>query len=413
VVRILYLTYDGLTSLIGQSQVWPYLEGLAAEGHRFEVVSFEQRARLTRIGARVAGEVAGAGIGWHPRPFRSHPPLLAKLMDQRDMRATARRLAGKGDIDVAHARSYVAADAALALKRSHGVPFIFDMRGFWVDERRESGRWRGSSPLWRRVYRQWKAKEAAFLREACHIVVLAEAARRVVESWPDYRGQPVTVIPCCIDHEAFTPATPAARAEARVRLGVGEGQTVLGYLGSIGTVYLLEDMLRFYARMRRERPSRFLLVGWHTKAEIMAAAWAAGLEIPHEEVVVQPAEHAEVPFWLGAADLAIAFRQPSFSSLGASPTKLGEYLALGLPVVVNDGVGDVRAIVEGLEAGIVLPALGAAEIGAAAAGIDRLLRIDRAALSARSRRLHDLPVALARYREVYAGIAARQPGAVA
>ncbi len=48
VVRILYLTYDGLSSLIGQSQIWPYLKGLAGARHQFDVISFEHRERLER-----------------------------------------------------------------------------------------------------------------------------------------------------------------------------------------------------------------------------------------------------------------------------------------------------------------------------------------------------------------------------
>ena len=78
VVHILYLTYDGLTSLIGQSQVWPYLKGLAAVGHQFDVVSFEHEERRKRIGNAVARDVAGSAINWPPCPFRSRPPILAK-----------------------------------------------------------------------------------------------------------------------------------------------------------------------------------------------------------------------------------------------------------------------------------------------------------------------------------------------
>jgi hypothetical protein len=57
VVRILYLTYDGLTSLIGQSQVWPSLKGIAAAGHQFEVITFEQGNRFERIGNAVTRDV--------------------------------------------------------------------------------------------------------------------------------------------------------------------------------------------------------------------------------------------------------------------------------------------------------------------------------------------------------------------
>lgn len=408
-MHVLYLTYDGLTSLLGQSQVWPYLKGLAAAGHSFEVISFEQRQRLERIGDTVANQVAEAGVAWHRCRFRTRPPLLAKLIDLAEMSARAGRVAAGGKLDAVHARSYVAAEAALRVKRRRGVPFIFDMRGFWPDERRDGGRWPSTNPIYRRLYRQWKAREQAFIAAADHIVVLTEAAKAIVEGWDAWRGQPVTVIPCCVDHGAFPLRTVAARAAARARLGIGEDATVLVYLGSVGTVYLLGDMLRFYARMRRATgDARFLLVGWHDHASIMATARAEGLDIPGSELIVQPAEHGEVPFWLGAADLGIALRTTGFSSLGASPTKLAEYLACGLPVVANDGVGDVRAIVERLGAGAVLADASEAEMDRVVAGLDGILRIDPAGLRERSRAMHDLDVALARYRAVYDTIAARR-----
>jgi glycosyltransferase involved in cell wall biosynthesis len=295
------------------------------------------------------------------------------------------------------------------LKRQYGVPFIFDMRGFWVDERLEGGRWPQGNPLYRWIYRQWKAKERAFIGAADHIVVLTDAAKAAIEDWPDYRGQPVTVIPCCIDHQDFGVRTQEGRAAARDRLGIATEATVLVYLGSVGTIYLLEDMLRVYARLRTAKPgAKFLFVGWLTWDQISAAAVAAGVEIERGDVAIQPAEHGEVPFWLGAADLAIALRQPSFSSQGASPTKLGEYLACGLPVVVNDGVGDVAALVKDLAAGEVMPDLSEAALDTVFARLDAVLAINPVDLRDRSRRIHDMPVALEKYGQVYDSIA---PGA--
>lgn len=397
------MTYDGLTSLLGQSQVWPYIRGLSGMGHRFDLISFEQDDRHRRIGQAVAGETQAHGVAWHPRRFRSRPPVLAKVLDHRDMLATARRVARGGRIDVVHARSYVAADVAQRLKRESGLPWIFDMRGFWVDERLDGGRWPQSNPFHRHLYRRWKAKERAFVADADRIVVLTGAARDEITGWAEYRGQPVSVIPCSVDHEAFDIAAPENRGQARAELGIPGDAVVLAYLGSIGTVYLLREMLHFFARMKAARPGAlFLLIGWHDLNAVMTEA--ADLGIPATDLIIQPSEHGAVPRWLGAADLAIALRRPSYSSLGASPTKLAEYLACGLPVVVNDGVGDVARIVTRLEAGAVLSQMSGREMDSVIAKLDGLLATDRAALRARSRTLHDLPAALAAYGAVYDGL---------
>ncbi len=414
VVRILYMTYDGLSSLIGQSQVWPYLKGLAAAGHRFDLITFEHKDRFEQIGNAVARDVAGSTVTWHPCTFRSRPPILAKLLDQREMIATARRVAASSRFDAVHARSYIAADAALKLKRSFALPFLFDMRAFWVDQRLDGNRWPRSNPFYRALYRKWKAKEAEFIQNADHIIVLTEAAKTIIQSWDSYRGQPVTVIPCCVDHRGFAARSAETRAQARARLDIGAETMVLVYLGSVGSVYLLPEMLRFFDRLRRARPgAKFLLIGNHSARTLIAEAQAMGIELAEDELRLRFAEHGEVSFWLAAADLALCLITPRFSSRGASPTKLGEYLACGLPVVVNDGVGDVREIIERLDAGAVLSSMSDREMDEVVSRLDDFLAVDADALRERSRKIHDLPVALAKYRQVYDSLAALGSGQAA
>jgi len=406
-VRWLHLSYDGLTGHIGQSQIWPYLAGLAAAGHEIEALSFEQRDRRARIGVRVGRDLAAAGIVWHPQPFRTRPPLMAKWLDHRRMTRAAMALAGSGRVGALHARSLVAADAALAVKRRHGTPLIFDMRGFWADERADGGRWPRDHPLWGRLYRHWKRREAVLIGAADRIVVLSEAARAVVEAMPAHAGQPVAVIPCAVDHDVFAPADPATRAAARAALGAGPDAPVLACLGALGTLYPLDAMLRFFAAVTARHPgARLLFIGGHDRGAILAAGCRAGLALDPDAIAVRAVENAAVPGELAAADLGLAFRVPMFSSLGAAPIKVAEYLACGVPVIANAGTGDVASLLARLGAGHVLPDL---SDGAMAEALDRvpaLMALDRGRIAAHSRAEHDLTVAVGRYDALYRSVAA-------
>ena len=95
------------------------------------------------------------------------------------------------------------------MKRRLGVPFIFDMRGFWADERVDGRIWNLSNPLFRTVYNHFKAREADFLAEADEVVSLTEQGREVLLGWraDPTRGPPITVIPCCTDFTVFPPVT--------------------------------------------------------------------------------------------------------------------------------------------------------------------------------------------------------------
>lgn len=411
---VLYLSYDGLTSQIGQAQVLPYICRLAELGHRFSVVSFEVADDLDQLGGKVRALAESVDFDWHPRRFRARPPFLSKLIDQWDMAATAVRLVRSRSFDFVHCRSYVAADVGLMLKRRFGLKLLFDMRGFWVDQRLEGGRWPQSHLLYRLLYKRWKVKEARFIAAADAIVVLANAAQDVIVSWPAYKGSAITVIPCSLDFDKFPLVSPAESAEARKRLGLAVADQVLVYLGSLGTVYCFREMLAFFASLKAQSATaKFLLIGKHDPEAIYREARSVSATLTEDDFRFVRCTHVEVPFWLSAGDIGICFITPTFSSRGVSPTKLGEYLAVGLPVVCNAGVGDVKAIIGRLAAGMVVDSFAKAELEAAARTVPALAAISRGELRRRARPLHDMKIAVMRYEEIYEKLssAARQDAA--
>src|SRR6185369_13443041 len=62
----------------------------------------------------------------------------------------------------------------------------------------------------------------------------------------------------------------------------------------------------------------------------------------------------EMPSYLAAGDVGVAFIKRCFSKLASSPTKNGEYLACGLPIVINAGIGDSDSLVDQSHAGILI-----------------------------------------------------------
>lgn len=69
---------------------------------------------------------------------------------------------------------------------------------------------------------------------------------------------------------------------------------------------------------------------------------------------------------------SVFFLKPLFSKQAAAPTKLGEFLASGIPCLTNEGVGDMAAILSAGGAGITLPKLDDASIQS---GIKELIKL--------------------------------------
>jgi hypothetical protein len=54
---ILYISYDGMTDPLGESQVIPYLEGLSKLGHRIYILSFEKKNRFILHSNRIKNKL--------------------------------------------------------------------------------------------------------------------------------------------------------------------------------------------------------------------------------------------------------------------------------------------------------------------------------------------------------------------
>jgi glycosyltransferase involved in cell wall biosynthesis len=127
---------------------------------------------------------------------------------------------------------------------------------------------------------------------------------------------------------------------------------VFVYSGSAGTWYGLDDVLRFFQAAAQRWAGARLVILSRNREEVGRAL--AGWRFPDGSVEVGSAAHDEMPDRLAHADAGVAFYKPGMARQGTSPTKVGEYLAMGLPVIVNQGVGDVDELVRQRRVGIVV-----------------------------------------------------------
>src|SRR5436853_1026384 len=157
--KVLYLSYDGMTDPLGQSQVIPYLEGLVKNGYQITLMSFEKKEKLAKLRTHIQCILDKSGIKWEPLLFTKRPPIVSKMYDVWKLKRKVKELHHRERFDFIHCRSYVSADAAIQMRRKHKVPFLFDMRGFWVDERVDNGQWDRSKALYEYIYKSYKKKE--------------------------------------------------------------------------------------------------------------------------------------------------------------------------------------------------------------------------------------------------------------
>src|SRR5690606_34108279 len=122
---------------------------------------------------------------WHPQRYHKRFSVLATLWDITVGIVVGLRLVRRHGLGIVHARSYVSSAMALVIKRLAGAKYIFDMRGFWADERVDGGLW----PRDGRIYRVAKWFERRFLLNADHVVSLTRAAVRIMQGFDYLQGR--------------------------------------------------------------------------------------------------------------------------------------------------------------------------------------------------------------------------------
>lgn len=355
--NILYLSYDGMTDSLGQSQVIPYLAGLTKHGFSFTILSFEKEDKYKKSSGDIKSILDAEGISWQPLIYTKSPPVLSTLYDYARMKRTAASLHRKAGFDIIHCRSYIPALAGTALNRRYGIPFIFDMRGFWADERVDGGLWNLKNPVFKLIYSFFKTNEVEFINRSAAVVSLTDAGKKEILKWKGVKinADKISVIPCCVDTELFDPDKVPQGEKQRMRqlLNIDIDNLILGYLGSTGTWYLLDEMLQFFLLLKKSVPSaKFLFVTHDDPKDIIYKARRH--QIDSSDIIVTRAERRDVPLMISLFSYGIFFIKPSYSKTASSPTKQGEIMALGVPVICNDGIGDSSRIVERYHSGLVV-----------------------------------------------------------
>lgn len=395
-MNILYISYDGATDLVSRSQVLPYLKGMSDRGWRVTFLSFE-KSMGSGEGADVRPEELKDGrIRWVPRRYHKVPTIPATVYDILQGVSAGSGVIKNGHIDVIHVRGYIAACIGFILKSMFGVKIVFDMRGFWADEKVDAGSWKEGGAM----HRLFKRFEKFFIAHADEIVVLTEAAKReILESHPARTG--ITVIPCCVDIGLF------ARAFSVARQPVDAARRVVLYVGNLGSFYNLDGILDFFGFLKEMDRSFFLrIVSGYGKELVIQRAISRNIGV--SDYSIEKLSYDRMPAAFSPAEASLIFYNRKLSGKGCCPIKFTESLASGVPVIINSGIGDCDEIVTANRVGAVIPGYSRGDYERAF-GIMAGLAGEKDALKKRCRdvaaKLFSLDRGIERYEDIYERLA--------
>ena len=342
----LYISYDGILEPLGQSQVLSYLEKLSSQ-RVIHLISFEKSSDKEDqlLYEKVAKRVNSSNIQWYPLTYHKKPTAIATLWDIFHATVLSFWLVLKYDLKIVHARSYVASVSALLLKKLLGVHYIFDMRGFWADERIDGEIWSMDSYL----YRIAKRLEKSFLLNSDVVVSLTHKAVVEMKKFPylEKKMPNFKVITTCTNLELFKPKINFSDVERQNK------PLTIGYVGSVGVWYLFGEALDYYKLIKEIVPdARLHIINKGGHDYINECLNNAGID--KNSVLLETRDHLGVVHAMQSMDVGLFIIKPLYSKIASMPTKLGEFLGCGVPCICNIGVGDMADIVNDGGVGVVL-----------------------------------------------------------
>ena len=340
--KVVFLSYDGITDPLGQSQILPYLFGISSnKNYKITIVSFEKTENYHQNKVFILNKLKKNNIDWVQLKYTKYPPVFSTIWDIYKLRKAINKLKVKG-LDLIHCRSYITSLVALGLKKKYKTPFIFDMRGFYADERVDGKIWSLNNLIYKKIYNFFKSKEKEFLQFSDYTISLTTNGKKEIISLNLPNQSKIKVIPCCTDENLFQKKNIQ---NVRSELGFSKDDFIISYVGSIGTWYILDEMLDFFKCLQIKKPNAKYFFITKDKPKLILEK-AKSKEIDISSIKIQPSSREMMPSYIGVSNFSIFFILPVFSKKASSPTKMGEIMNLGIPIICNSGVGDVDEIMD-------------------------------------------------------------------
>ena len=337
-LKVLFIAYQEASNpLMMYSQGLPYMLGLLKKGVEFSLLTYENQDSLDQSKIIIKNT---PDLKWYFLTFNSYSGLFFTFLDILKGTIKAFYIIRTDSIKIVHCRGLIPALIAYLPVKVLRKKLFFDTRGLLADKYSSGGIIKHDGL----IYRTIKNIEKFLLGRCDYFTLETHRHSQIIDRcWPAMSDKQ-EVIPCCIDTEFFkAKSIPAQNSGSSV---------AIVYLGKTGTWHKTKEMFDFFKIMEKELPgSSFLFLTTEAISEIVRLAIAAGLNLQKLRVINPKRE--DIPALIREANAGIFFIN-SDRGYNSSHIKFGEYLSCGLPVIVNEGIGDTADIIRREKVGVII-----------------------------------------------------------
>lgn len=381
---------------MGNSQIIPYILGLNQnKDYNFTIISFEKKV----IPNSLIELISRNNIKWYRLKFTPKYFFLLKLLDLMKIIFFPLLVIFFSKIDLVHCRGQLPALPGLIAKKILNKKFIFDCRGLWADERLDNESWDKKNYIHNFTYNFFKKLENLFFKFSDHNVVLTLKLRNSLIEIYKFNISQFSIIPCCANFNHFKIYKNSQIIKKKKDLGISEHDFVIGYFGSISNIYHPNEMINFFQFCKMIQ-KKTIIIFFSDNFEYLKNNTYKFKELNETDFMLIKSNYENLPIYYNLCDLTLSFVKKTEARKASSPTKIGESLACGVPVLSNKGIGDLDTHLNFNDLSII-DVNKNDELKKISILTQKIKDIDREEIRNLAQKYYDLDIAINKYKEIY------------
>jgi len=345
-IHVLYIVYWGATEPLGQAVTLPLVKRLAKTNAKIILITFEKSSDLEKTEAmdEIQKKFKEWGIQWFPLRYHKSPQLLAKTWDILNGVFQSLRILASQKVSIIHAQTMMGVVIGTLVSWISSAKLVYQKESYYAREKIEGGYWKAGS-LRDRVVRLW---EKIILSQTDAMTVLTERDLAFTKKYMAKRLSrdiPLALVRVGVDLDRFSPTLIQPRIDQKTFRFV--------YNGSVGGRYLIQKLGEFVGEsFRIDNGVRLKFLSKAPQETILRYLKPSGL--PQEVVSVQNLDPFQMGKTIVLQHVGLCFLKQGFATRMCSPTKIPEYLACGLPIVMTANIGDFDQIIHREKIGVIV-----------------------------------------------------------
>lgn len=335
--KILYISYDGVLDPLGQSQVLEYIY-VNSNKYNFYLVSFEKSENLinTNNVNKLNNKLLNHGIKWTYLKYQKKSNVLKIFFSFIKALLIIINIYYTG-FKIIHIRSYIPGIIIYPLLLITRLKLIFDIRGFLPDEKIDRLNWKKNS-LKISFLRYF---EKYLIKRSSKVITLTKESKCILKNNYNLYNYNIIDIPTCVNIKKF-----------KYKNNKQNRNLSFCFIGSINFAYDFNKIINLCKVIFNNRANIKFDFYLDDKNNFLKNLLKKNNL--HKKVNIKYVESNKIPSILIEYNYGICILKENKSVKASFPTKIGEYLSCGLPIICNNFNKDITLMIKKNKLGIVL-----------------------------------------------------------